>query len=111
MDAWAYSFPAEIIVCDTKGLILEMNATAIRFYEKEGGNALIGTNVFSHHSEPSRSQVQELTNLKEKVVYTTEKNGQKTLVTIVPWERNQEYAGFTLLTMLLPISITNINKD
>jgi sensor histidine kinase regulating citrate/malate metabolism len=111
MDAWSYSIPAEIIVCDTEGLILDMNATAIRFYEKEGGSALIGTNVFSHHSEPSRSQVQELTNRKEKVVYTTEKNGQKTLVTIFPWERNREYAGFVLLTLNLPLSIPIIKKD
>jgi hypothetical protein len=32
MDAWAFSFPAEIIVCDPEEVILGMNETAIQIY-------------------------------------------------------------------------------
>jgi transcriptional regulator with PAS, ATPase and Fis domain len=111
MEPWSYSYPAEIIVCDGNGIILEMNAAAIQLYEHDGGKALIGTNVFSHHSESTRSQVKQVTDGKKQYVYTTEKNHQKKLVTISPWEQNGAYAGFVLWTIDLPSELPNINKD
>ena len=39
---WMATYPAEIMVCDQAGIILEMNNVAIRMYEKEGGAKLIG---------------------------------------------------------------------
>lgn len=108
---WTYSFPAEIIVCDPDGVILEMNETAIRLYEAAGGAALIGRNVFDHHAEPSRSQVRGLVNQRRTVMYTTEKDGQKKLVTFAPWYEQQAYAGFTLLVLDLPEEIPHIQKD
>jgi PAS domain-containing protein len=111
METWLNSHPAEIIVCNADGIILDMNTTAIRFYEQNGGKALIGTNVFSHHSEPTRTQVRQLTDEKRQCVYTTEKNNHKKLVTIAPWEQNAVYAGFVLWTIDLPAILPNLNKD
>jgi len=110
-DRWFDSFPAEIIVCNPEGIILDMNETATAIYADDGGKALIGRNVFSHHEEPVRSMVKQLVDTQKKSIYTTEKNGQKKLVTIAPWQQNQAYAGFVLLTIDLPEVISNIKKD
>ena len=110
-NTWAYTFPAEIIVCDDEGIILEMNETAIRQYRKEGGAAMIGSNVFDHHPEPARKQAQEMSTNQKYTQYTTEKNGLKRLVCIAPWYQNKQYAGFTLLTLDLSDNMANIVKD
>lgn len=110
-ETWVQSFPAEIIVCDSEGIILDMNDVAIGFYEREGGRAMIGKNVFDHHVEPVRTRVKRLIDRREKIIYTTEKNGNKKLVTIAPWLQETKYAGFVLITIDLPEEISNINKD
>ena len=65
-----YSFPGEIIVCDPNGIILGMNETAIRNYEADGGVKLVGWNVYEHHKEPSRSQVQAIVRAQRTRMYT-----------------------------------------
>jgi PAS domain-containing protein len=111
ISRWVASFPAEIIVCDADGTIIEMNDVAIDLYQSQGGAGMIGRNVFDHHSEPSRSQVQTLVAQRKPVIYTTEKGGQKKLVCIAPWLQDHEYAGFALLTLDLPADMQNICKD
>ncbi len=108
---WVQSYPAEIMVCDAAGTILEMSDTAIKIYEKEGGAALIGRNVFDHHQEPAKSQMMAVVNQRRHVIYTTEKGGLKKLVSIAPWYREGEYAGFALIVLDLPERLPNINKD
>ncbi len=108
---WIATYPAEIIVCDQDGTILDMSDVAIRIYEKEGGAALIGSSVFDHHPEPARSQMVDVVNRRSHVVYTTEKAGRKKLISIGSWFRNGEYAGFTLITLDLPATVPNIVKD
>jgi hypothetical protein len=108
---WTYSFPAEIMVCDPEGVILEMSAVAVQLYEGVGGAAMIGRNVFDHHDEPSRSQVQGVVARRKPIMYTTEKGGEKKLVTIAPWYQGEAYAGFVLLVQDLPGALPNIVKD
>jgi hypothetical protein len=108
---WIQTYPAEIMVCDAAGTILEMSEVAIQIYEKEGGAAMIGRNVFKHHDEISRKQMMAVVNQRKHVIYTTEKGGLKKLVSIAPWFRGGEYAGFALIVLDLPVNITNINKD
>jgi PAS domain S-box-containing protein len=108
---WISTYPAEIMVCDQEGIILEMNNIAIEIYRKEGGAELIGRNVFDHHYEPARSQMRGVVNQQRHVIYTTEKAGMKKLVSIAPWYRQGEYAGFVLIVLDLPETIPNIVKD
>jgi len=65
MHDWVNSFPAEIIVCEPDKTILEMNQKAIDLYQKGGGAALVGKNVFDHHQEPSRGIVKSLVSQQE----------------------------------------------
>ena len=108
---WAYTYPAEIMVCAPDGLILEMNQTAIQLYQQEGGAQMIGTNVFDHHSEPATSQVRAIVARQQATTYTTQKENRKTLVRIAPWYREEQYAGFVLITFELPEHLPNIIKD
>ena len=50
-NEWVQHFPAAITVCDTDGIILEMNAHAVKSFADEGGANLIGTNVLDCHPE------------------------------------------------------------
>jgi hypothetical protein len=111
VSEWIATYPAEIMVCDQDGNILEMSNVAIQIYEQEGGAKLIGRNVFEHHAEPARSQMMKLVNQKRHVIYTTEKGGLKKLVSIAPWYRAGEHAGFALIVLDLPATIPNIVKD
>lgn len=111
MSFWVNSFPAEIIVCDPDGNIVEMNQKAILLYQEEGGEAMVGRNIFDHHEEPSRSQVKSVVNQRKTTIYTAEQGGNKKLVCIAPWFQQDEYAGFTLLVLDLPAHLKNIIKD
>ncbi len=111
MREWAHSFPAEIIVCEPDGMILEMNQKAIDLYQKEGGAALVGKNVFDHHQEPSRTIVKRLVSQRETSIYTTENGGEKKLVCIAPWFIEAKYSGFVLMVLDLPAQIHKIIKD
>lgn len=108
---WVQTYPAEIMVCDASGTILEMSDVAIQIYAKEGGAAMIGRNVFEHHDEISRRHMMAVVNQRKHVIYTTEKSGLKKLVSIAPWYREREYAGFALITLDLPEKLSNIKKD
>jgi len=111
ISPWVASFPAEIIVCDNNGTILEMNDLAIELYQEAGGAAMIGHNLYDHHVEPARSRVKAVVAQKKTVIYTTEKGGQKKLVCIAPWKQEGEIGGFALLTLDLPEKMKNIVKD
>lgn len=111
ISEWIATYPAEIMVCDQDGTILEMSDVSIQIYEKEGGAEMIGRNVFAHHLEPAKSHMMNVVKQKRHVIYTAEKGGLKKLVSVAPWYREGEYAGFALIVLDLPKKIPNILKD
>ena len=70
-----------------------------------------GKNVFDHHAEIPRKRISAVVMKRKHFMYTTEKGGQKKLVSIAPWYRDGEYAGFALIVLDLPERLPNINKD
>jgi transcriptional regulator with PAS, ATPase and Fis domain len=111
VSEWIATYPAEIMVCDQEGTILEMSDASIQIYEKEGGAEMIGRNVFDHHLEPAKSQMRNVVKQKRHVMYTAEKGGSKKLVSVAPWYKDDQYAGFALIVLDLPEKIPNIVKD
>ncbi|MGZ9221758.1 MAG: diguanylate cyclase [Anaerolineales bacterium] len=111
ISEWIATYPAEIMVCDQDGTILEMSDVSIQIYKKEGGAKMIGRNVFDHHAEPAKSQMMNVVKQKRHVMYTAEKGGLKKLVSIAPWCKDGEYAGFALIVLDLPQKLPNIVKD
>lgn len=100
--SWLSEFPAAVTVCDTNGIILEMNARAIELFASDGGEKLIGTNLLDCHPEPSRTKVALLLREGKPKVYTIEKKGVKKLIYQSPWYREGVYAGIVELSMEIP---------
>jgi transcriptional regulator with PAS, ATPase and Fis domain len=100
--SWIKSFPAAITVCDTNGIILEMNDKAIDSFKKDGGEKLIGTSLLNCHSEPARSQLEEMLGTQRQNFYTIEKQGIKKLIYQTPWYENGRYSGFVEMSLPLP---------
>ncbi len=106
--AWMEEFPATIEVCDTEGILLEMNDFAAR---QEGGRQLIGTNILDCHPEPARSKLRELLQSGRTNVYTIEKKGQWKLIFQSPWYVDGRYAGFVELSLPIPQTMPHFVRD
>jgi transcriptional regulator with PAS, ATPase and Fis domain len=102
---WIKSFPGAITVCDTKGIILEMNDTAIEVFKEDGGSRLIGSNLLDCHPEPARSQVETMLATQKPNQYTIEKKGIKKLIYQVPWFHHGTYSGFVELSLPIPFDM------
>ena len=99
---WTKSFPGSIIVCDTEGIILEMNDRAAHSYREEGGAELIGTNVLDCHPKAARAKLKQMLETQQANVYTIEKKGRKMLIYHTPWYQDGVYAGFVEMALDLP---------
>jgi nitrogen-specific signal transduction histidine kinase len=67
--------PGAVTVCDTRGMILYMNAKARQSFK--GGEQLIGKNLMDCHPEPARSKLADLLENPRPNSYTIEKNSVK----------------------------------
>jgi PAS domain-containing protein len=108
---WIKRFPGAITVCDTAGIILEMNEAACEVFRKDGGEKLIGTNLFDCHPEKARSQLEELMAKQQANVYTIEKLGKKKLIYQTPWYQDGQYAGFMELSLVIPEEMPHFIRD
>ncbi len=111
MNNWINEFSAAITVCDKDGIILEMNEKAQKTFEKDGGQELIGQNLFNCHPENAKEKVINLLSRQEKNVYTIEKNGIKKLIYQSPWMDNGEYAGFVEISMEIPMDMPHFIRS
>jgi transcriptional regulator with PAS, ATPase and Fis domain len=102
---WTQELAVAITVCDTEGVILEMNDFSAKTFEKEGGKRLVGTNLLDCHPEPSRTKLRELLTKQRTNVYTIEKNGAKRLIHQSPWYFDGRYAGLVELSLEIPAAM------
>jgi transcriptional regulator with PAS, ATPase and Fis domain len=109
--SWVKEFPAAITVCDPQGILLEMNDKAAKTFEKDGGRALIGKNMFDCHPDPARVKAQRLMDAQQKNTYTIEKNGVKKLIHQAPWYQDGEYAGFIEFSFEIPFDMPHFIRD
>ena len=109
--SWIKEFPAAVTVCDSQGIILEMNDKAAKTFEKDGGYALIGKNLLDCHPDPARGKLERLLDQQKANVYTIEKNGMKKLIYQTPWFHNGQYAGFIEYSFEIPFDIPHFIRD
>jgi hypothetical protein len=102
---WIKQFPAAILVCDCNGVILEMNDRAAKTQERDGGYALVGTNLLDCHDEPARSKLEKMLETCQKNIYTVENAGIKKLIYQCPWFEDGHYAGFVELSLEIPFEM------
>jgi predicted urease superfamily metal-dependent hydrolase len=109
--SWVDEFPGAIIVCDSVGLVLEMNAKAIDNFKEEGGQKLIGSNLLDCHPEPARTKLRRLMEAQQANVYTTEREGVRELVCHIPWYEAGKYRGLVELSLVISGEIPNLVRD
>ncbi|MCD8108279.1 MAG: PAS domain-containing protein [Oscillospiraceae bacterium] len=81
---------APIVICDVNHIIIYMNPTAVKRYEKRGGANLIGNSIFDCHNEHSKAIILSVFNrfladptLSKVYTYTKNWNGEDSDVYIV----------------------------
>jgi transcriptional regulator with PAS, ATPase and Fis domain len=102
---WVKQFPAAISVCDSNGILMEMNDKAAETLAKDGGRALLGKNILDCHPEPARTKTAQLLASHQKNVYTIEKNGVKKLIYQSPWFEDGRFAGMVELSLEIPFEL------
>ena len=102
---WIQEFPAAITICDTNGMILDMNEKATQTFNKSGGKDLIGRNLFDCHPESAREKIKELMESKKTNAYTIEKNSVKKLIFQSPWYENGVLGGLVEISMEIPMQM------
>ncbi len=84
---------------------------ATKAFEKDGGRALLGTNLLDCHPEPSRTKLRQLLASGEVNAYTIEKGGVRKLIYQAPWHENGEYRGLVEISLVLPNSLPHFVRD
>ena len=51
---------AAVVICDLEHIIIYMNPTAIRRYDRWGGAALLGKSLLACHNEKSREMIEKV---------------------------------------------------
>ncbi len=108
---WVKEFPGAVTVCDAVGIILEMNDRAARMFGKEGGRALIGSNVLDCHPEPARSKLAAMMSERRANSYTVEKKGSRRFIHQSPWYREGAYAGFVEIVVEIPADLPHFVRS
>jgi hypothetical protein len=108
---WIENLDGNVIVCNEAGTIIYMNETAIRNYEKDGGAALIGKNLFDCHSEESNKKIKDIMTNHRKNVYTIEKRGKKKIIYQTPWMDGEVFKGIVELSLEIPFEMPHYQRD
>jgi PAS domain-containing protein len=111
LDGWLDAVPGAVTICDAQGVILEMNATAIRQFADSGGRELVGRNLLDCHPEPARSRVERLLSDRQANVYTTEKGGIRRLVYQAAWFDQGRFGGLIEISLEIPTQIPHFVRD
>jgi PAS domain S-box-containing protein len=110
-QGWVKEFPAAITVCDSRGIILEMNDKAAKGFQDQGGEKLIGTNLLDCHPEDARAKLEQMMKTQSVNVYTVENAGVRKFIFQSPWHEDGKYAGFVEIVTEIPKTIPHIVRD
>jgi transcriptional regulator with PAS, ATPase and Fis domain len=105
--AWVEDFPAGITVCDSAGIILELNKKAAESLRAEGGMKLIDTNLLDCHPGPARRKLERLMRKRETNVYTVTKGRTRKIILQTPWYQRGRYRGFVEVSLPFSGKIPN----
>ncbi|MBE3037993.1 MAG: diguanylate cyclase [Chloroflexi bacterium] len=108
---WVKELPAEIMVCDSGGIILEMNAQAEALFAEDGGRGLLGTNVLACHPQPALGKLEGLLDKQTANSYFNTENGEKRFFFQSPWYKEGKYAGFVEISFGVPEEIPHFIRE
>ena len=93
------------MVCDSDGVILEMNDEAGALFEEDGGRGLLGTNVLRLPSRGLRLKLEGMLENQTTNAYFNTDNGEKRFFFQSPWRKADRYAGFVEISFRVPQEI------
>lgn len=99
---WMDEFKGIVTVCDLQGTIIYLNDRSIENFRKDGGQDLIGKNLFDCHPEPAGRKLKELMEKGESNIYYTLRNGRRRLINQMPLYENGEYCWYCELILEIP---------
>jgi sensor histidine kinase regulating citrate/malate metabolism len=105
---WVKEYPGGITVCDSRGIILELNKRAVESLSAEGGKKLIGTNLMGCHPEPARTKLKRMMKNRQTNVYTVQKGRTRKIILQTPWYKKGKYRGFVEVSLPITGKIPNI---
>lgn len=108
---WVKELPAEVMVCDVKGTILEMNDGAVVLFEEDGGRNLLGSNVLACHPEPSRLKLEGMLENQTINAYFNIENGKKRFFFQSPWYKDGLFAGYVEFSFAVPQEIPHFIRE
>lgn len=108
---WIKEFPAAIIVCDSEGIITNMNDKSALSFAKDGGYDLIGKNLHDCHKQSSNDKIKEIIDNKKSNIYTIEKNGNKKFIFQSPYFANGEVKGLVEIVFEIPFEIPHFVRS
>ena len=107
---WMDEFGGIVTVCDLQGTIVYMNDKSVENFQKDGGKALLGSNLLDCHPEPARSLLKELMEKCRINVYFTLKNGRKHLIYQSPLFENGVYSWFSEMILDIPLEAPTFKR-
>ncbi len=108
---WADTINGAITVCDADGIIIYMNETSQRSFEKDGGKNLVGKSLFPCHKPESAQLIKEFMENGKTNAYTILKKGVKKLIYQTPFYENGKVAGLVEFSFVLPEDMPHHNRD
>jgi transcriptional regulator with PAS, ATPase and Fis domain len=108
---WVKEFPAEIMVCDSGGIILEMNNQAEALFVEDGGRDLLGTNVLACHPQPALGKLEGLLDKRTANFYFNTEKGEKRFFFQSPWYQDGKYTGFVEISFGVPEEIPHFTRE
>jgi len=108
---WVKELPAEIMVCDSSGIILEMNAQAETLFAEDGGRGLLGTNMLDCHPDQALGKLELMLEKQTVNSYFNTENSEKRFFFQSPWYKEGHYAGFVEISFRVPEEIPHFIRE
>jgi len=108
---WVRELPAEIMVCDSGGIILEMNDHAEALFAGDGGSNLVGVNVLDCHPEPAFAKLEGMLETQSANCYFNTENGEKRVFFQSPWYLEGRYSGYIEISFMVPENIPHFIRE
>ncbi|MBU2610668.1 MAG: diguanylate cyclase [Chloroflexi bacterium] len=108
---WFKEFPGAITICDTEGVIIDMNDTAAEVFKDDDGLGLLGTNVLACHPEPALGKLEGMLDKQTTNAYFNTKKSEKRFFFQSPWYKEDRYAGFVEISFEVPENIPHFIRE
>jgi len=103
--------PVAITVSDKEGRIIYMNDKSEKVFEKQGGKALLNTDMFECHSVISQEKIRNMMSDNSTNAYTIEKSGIKKMIFQTPWYLNNEVNGLVEFSFEIPTEMSHFIRN